>query len=107
MKKLLCIISGIAILLLMGIECRAADGKTHLNNGLRIYREEADFEGAISELQEAIKLGLDALRNATDIEFSPDNVEIARIPVKTKEFYRLSIDEVQAILNEDVTTKKT
>ena len=39
------------------MECWA-DPRTHLENGLRAYKEEADFSKAISELQEAIRLGL-------------------------------------------------
>lgn len=47
------------ILLSAAMECPAADGKTHLNDGLSAYLEAADFEKAVSELQEAIRLGLD------------------------------------------------
>ncbi len=43
----------------MGMECRATDGVTHLRNGLKAYREEADFDRTISELREAVRLGLD------------------------------------------------
>jgi hypothetical protein len=41
------------------MECHAADSRAHLKDGLRAYREEADFDKAISELQEAVRLGLD------------------------------------------------
>ncbi|MFW9799108.1 MAG: archaeal proteasome endopeptidase complex subunit alpha [Candidatus Thorarchaeota archaeon] len=49
-------------------------------------------------LDEATKLALDALRQATDAELTPDNVEIARIPTSTGVFYRLTHDEKQAFL---------
>ena len=46
----------------------------------------------------AIKLGIDALRSVTDTELNSENVEIAQITVKTKEFYRLSYSEIESIL---------
>ncbi len=49
-------------------------------------------------LDEAIKLALDALRQATDAELTPDNVEIARIPTSTGVFYKLTYDEIGAFL---------
>jgi len=55
--RVLCLAS--CVLLWMVMECDAADGRMHLENGLRAYREGADFDKAISELQEAVRLGLD------------------------------------------------
>ncbi len=57
------------------------------------------------KLPAAIKLGLNALRDTTDIELTSDNVEIARIPVKSREFYRLTIEEVQDYLNDGESSK--
>ncbi len=59
MRKLFYLILAALVLLSLGIECRAADGSMRLKNGLRAYREEANFDKSISELQEAIRLGLD------------------------------------------------
>ena len=47
------------ILISASVECYADDGKTHLKSGLSAYLEAADFEKAVSELQEAVRLGLD------------------------------------------------
>gem|GEM_PF-3273955 len=60
-SKILCVLClASCVFLWMGMECRAADNsRTHLKNGLRAYREEADFDKAISELREAIRSGLD------------------------------------------------
>ncbi len=58
MRKPLYIILIAGILLFTGTESRSAGGEAHLENGLRAYKEEADFGKAISELQEAIRLGL-------------------------------------------------
>ncbi|MFQ5831247.1 MAG: archaeal proteasome endopeptidase complex subunit alpha [Candidatus Thorarchaeota archaeon] len=49
-------------------------------------------------LDEATKLALDALRQATDAELTSDNVEIARIPTTTGVFYKLTHDEKEAFL---------
>jgi proteasome alpha subunit len=49
-------------------------------------------------LDQAIKLALDALREATDSELTPDNVEIAKIPTSTRTFHRLTRDEREALL---------
>lgn len=60
----LILVSAAAISLSICVECRAADGSVHLESGLKAYREEADFDKAVSELQEAVRLGLD---NRTDL----------------------------------------
>jgi proteasome alpha subunit len=49
-------------------------------------------------LDQAIQLALEALRQATEIGLSADNVEIAKIPVSTRKFEKLSRSETQAIL---------
>jgi tetratricopeptide (TPR) repeat protein len=59
LKKLFCIASVTVILLSLALECHAEDGKARLESGLKAYREEADFDKAISRLQEAVELGLD------------------------------------------------
>ncbi|MHA2423677.1 MAG: archaeal proteasome endopeptidase complex subunit alpha [Candidatus Thorarchaeota archaeon] len=55
----------------------------------------------------AIKLGLDALRQATDSELDKDNVEIAQIPMKTRNFARLADSEVEKYLSGEEPAKKT
>ena len=59
MRTLLYLISAAVISLSIGLECLSADGMAHLESGLKAYREEANFDKAISELQEAIQLGLE------------------------------------------------
>ena len=59
LKRLFHILSVILVLLSLALECHAEDGKAHLESGLKAYREEADFDKAISQLQEAVELGLD------------------------------------------------
>ncbi|TXT53948.1 MAG: Proteasome subunit alpha [Candidatus Thorarchaeota archaeon] len=49
-------------------------------------------------VSKGIKVALDALREAGDIELTPHNVEIAKIPVKTKQFQRLTPDEIEALV---------
>ena len=58
MRYLLYSILIVGVLLGGVTEGRSADGESHLKNGLRAYKEEADFGKAISELQEAVRLGL-------------------------------------------------
>jgi len=60
LRNLLHLIFTAIILLSAILECDADDGKTHMENGLKAYKEEADFDKAILELQEAIRLGLDS-----------------------------------------------
>jgi len=48
----------VVLLLAIGLECYADDAAMCLKNGLKAYRE-ADFDGAVSELQKAVQLGLD------------------------------------------------
>jgi 20S proteasome alpha/beta subunit len=55
----------------------------------------------------AIKLALDALRQASDSELDKDNVEIAKIPIKSRKFTRLSDSEVEKYLAGDEPAKKT
>jgi len=54
-------------------------------------------------LNQAIQLALEALRQATESDLSADNVEIARIPVSTRKFEKLSRSETQAILGSSGT----
>jgi proteasome alpha subunit len=57
----------------------------------------------------AISLGLEALREATNTELTPDNVDnldIARISVKDKTFYRLTDAEIKSYLTGDESPKK-
>lgn len=54
-------------------------------------------------LDQAIQLALDALRQATDAELTPDNVEIAKIPVSTREFQKITRKETEAILKPSKT----
>ncbi|NHI83104.1 MAG: archaeal proteasome endopeptidase complex subunit alpha [Candidatus Thorarchaeota archaeon] len=49
-------------------------------------------------LTHAIKLALDALRQATDSELTADNVEIAKISVETRLFHRLRREEKEEFL---------
>ncbi len=58
MRNLLYSILIVVILLGVVTECHSDDGEVHLKNGLRAYKKEADFDRAISELQEAVRLGL-------------------------------------------------
>ncbi|MCK5240162.1 MAG: hypothetical protein KAR33_11470, partial [Candidatus Thorarchaeota archaeon] len=55
----------------------------------------------------AIRLGLDALRQATDSELDKDNVEIAKIPIKTRTFTMLSDSETEKYLSSEEPVKKT
>jgi proteasome alpha subunit len=49
-------------------------------------------------LQKAITLAIEALRQASDTELTSDNVEIAKIPVDSGEFYRLTHEEIDGYL---------
>ena len=59
MRKLSYLILAATLSLSIGMECLASDGKARLESGLKAYREEADFDRAILELKEAVRLGLD------------------------------------------------
>ncbi len=59
LRRLLHIVSVAVILLSLALQCHAEDGKAHLESGLKAYQEEADFDKAIAQLQEALELGLD------------------------------------------------
>ncbi|MCF2137408.1 MAG: archaeal proteasome endopeptidase complex subunit alpha [Candidatus Thorarchaeota archaeon] len=49
-------------------------------------------------LDKAIALAVEALRSASGDEIAPESVEIARIPVKTATFERLSREEIESFL---------
>ncbi|MBD3407904.1 MAG: archaeal proteasome endopeptidase complex subunit alpha [Candidatus Lokiarchaeota archaeon] len=49
-------------------------------------------------VSKGVELALAALRETGNTELTPENVEIAKIPVKTKEFERLTHDEIKALL---------
>ncbi|MHA1637292.1 MAG: archaeal proteasome endopeptidase complex subunit alpha [Candidatus Thorarchaeota archaeon] len=56
------------------------------------------------KLEAAISLGIDALREATNTEFTPDNVDnldIARISIKDREFHRLTDSEIVSFLTDE------
>ncbi len=55
------------------------------------YKQDLTLDGAVS-------LALDALRQASDTTLSSNNVEIAKIPVATGTFHKLSPDETGAYL---------
>ncbi|MHA1906206.1 MAG: archaeal proteasome endopeptidase complex subunit alpha [Candidatus Thorarchaeota archaeon] len=67
---------------------------------------ESNYKRTI-KIPAAIRLGLDALRQATDTELDKDNVEIAKIPMKTSKFTRLSDSEIEKYLSGDEPAKKT
>ncbi|MFW9832418.1 MAG: archaeal proteasome endopeptidase complex subunit alpha [Candidatus Thorarchaeota archaeon] len=49
-------------------------------------------------LDEAIEIALGSLREATEKELTADNVEIVKIPVKTRTFEKLSDNEIMGFL---------
>jgi proteasome alpha subunit len=49
-------------------------------------------------MNEAVKIALAALKETTEKDLSPENVEVAKITVKTRKFEKLSIDEVRNFL---------
>ncbi|MFW9805587.1 MAG: proteasome subunit alpha, partial [Candidatus Thorarchaeota archaeon] len=49
-------------------------------------------------LNDAIEVGLGSLREATEKELTVDNVEIVKIPTKTRKFEKLSNDEIASYL---------
>jgi proteasome alpha subunit len=55
---------------------------------------------------QAINLALDTLRQTTDAELTSRNVEIAKIPVSTGIFYKLSSEEVDSHLSPMESEKK-
>ncbi|MHA1769362.1 MAG: archaeal proteasome endopeptidase complex subunit alpha [Candidatus Thorarchaeota archaeon] len=57
-------------------------------------------------LPEAIRLALSALREATEKEPTPANVEVATIPTATRKFEKLSINEVKKYLEPTKSKKK-
>jgi proteasome alpha subunit len=57
-------------------------------------------------LSDAIKLALGALREATERDLSADNVEIAKIPLATRKFEKLSRAEIDTFLNPPKPVKK-
>ncbi len=67
---------------------------------------ESNYKRSI-KIPSAIRLGLDALRQATDSELDKDNVEIAKIPIKTRTFTMLSGSETEKYLSGEEPAKKT
>ena len=67
---------------------------------------ESNYKRSI-KMPAAIKLALDALKQASDSELDKDNVEIAKIPAKSSKFTRLSDSEVEKYLAGDEPAKKT
>jgi proteasome alpha subunit len=57
-------------------------------------------------LSEAIKIALGALRATSEKELNSDNVEIAKIPVKTGKFQKLSRAEIDGFLNPKSSAKE-
>ena len=57
-------------------------------------------------LSDAIKFALGALRETSERDLTGDNVEIAKIPVKTRKFEKLSRDEIEGFLNPPKSSKK-
>lgn len=51
-------------------------------------------------LDEAVMVGLGALRAATEKDLTEENVEIAKIPKKTRVFEKMNPDEVKAFLSQ-------
>ena len=58
------------------------------------------------KIDAAISLALDALRQASDTELGSENVEIAKIPAKTRQFYKLTYSEIDKFLNPAEPAKK-
>ena len=50
-------------------------------------------------LSDAIKIALGALRETSERDLNSDNVEIAKIPVETGKFHKLTRDEIDGFLN--------
>ncbi|NOR39462.1 MAG: proteasome subunit alpha, partial [Candidatus Thorarchaeota archaeon] len=50
-------------------------------------------------LSEAIEIALGALREASDTDFTADNVEIAKIPLDTRKFQKLTRTEIEGFIN--------
>jgi proteasome alpha subunit len=57
-------------------------------------------------LSEAIKIAVNALRESSEKELSADNVEIAKIPVKTRKFEKLTRKQIEGFLNPPKSTAK-
>ena len=57
-------------------------------------------------LSNAIKIALDALRETSERTLNVDNVEIAKIPVKTGKFQKLTRAEIDRFLNPKTSKKK-
>ncbi|TFF91198.1 proteasome subunit alpha, partial [Candidatus Thorarchaeota archaeon] len=53
-----------------------------------------------AKIDEAIGVGLGALREATEKELNEENVEIARVPKKTRVYEKLNQDEVKTFLSQ-------
>jgi proteasome alpha subunit len=57
-------------------------------------------------LSNAIKIALEALRATSEKDLNSDNVEIAKIPVKTGKFQKLTKDEIDGYLNPKSSKKE-
>lgn len=49
-------------------------------------------------LDDAIKLAIGSLRETSETTLTADNVEIARIPVKSRTFEKLAVSEIESVL---------
>lgn len=59
-----------------------------------------------AKLEDAVRVGLGALREASEKDLTEDNVEIAKISKKTRVFEKMSQDEVKASLSPAEPKKK-
>jgi proteasome alpha subunit len=57
-------------------------------------------------LSDAIKIALGALRETSERDLTADSVEIAKIPVATRKFQKLTRDEIETFLNPPKTSKE-
>jgi len=57
-------------------------------------------------LSDAVKIALAALRETSEKDLNSDNVEIAKIPVSTGKFQKLTRNEIEGFLNPPKTSKK-
>jgi len=57
-------------------------------------------------LSESIEIALGALREASETDFSADNVEIAKIPLDTRKFQKLTRTEIEGFINPKSSKKE-
>ncbi|MCK5390144.1 MAG: hypothetical protein KAJ36_06625, partial [Candidatus Thorarchaeota archaeon] len=57
-------------------------------------------------LSEAIEIALGALRVASETDLTADNVEIAKIPLETRKFQKLTRTEIEGYINPPKPGKK-